>query len=145
MSQNRYDKKTCWRRFAGGGELCWPDFSVYLTYSKRRLTDTLVDFTPKYGCRGRGETLLRTEKKILRFFCTPLLQNISYCWRHLLFPSISFEFEEFETELYFLWGGWVKLGLGFFFCVDEHVDERFHVKKRSHYINWLGQSKNSLL
>ena len=62
MSQNRYDKKTCWRIFAGGN-FAYHDFSVYLTYSKRRLTDTLVDFTPKYGCKGRGETLLRTEKK----------------------------------------------------------------------------------
>ena len=53
------------------------------------MAPSLVDFALNHGWRGRGEVLLRTEKNILWVFCTPLLQNSPYCWKHPLFPSNS--------------------------------------------------------
>ena len=34
-----------------------------------------------------------------------------------------------RTELYFLWGGWLKIDQTFFLRIDEHLNERFHAKK----------------
>ena len=71
MSQNRYDKKTCWRIFAGGGELCWAWLFSLPNLQQKAIDRHARWFYPKVCLQGSRGDIIAHRKKNPKVFLHP--------------------------------------------------------------------------